>query len=286
MLSSLFDRGPVVPVLRITGPIGLATPLRPGVSLATMAGLIERLFKAARRSDAVAIVINSPGGSPVQSRLIFKRIRDLAGEHGKKVYVFAEDVMASGGYMLALAGDEIWADASSIVGSVGVISAGFGFHRAIERLGIERRVFTAGEHKRLLDPFEPAREDDVKRLRALQDEIHTIFKDMVRERRGERLVAPDADVFEGQVFLAREAVRLGLIDGVGDLRTRMRAIYGDKVRLKVVTRRSGLVQRLVGATMFGETTGEDAIGRLGGTGLTDQVVASLEERELWSRYGL
>ena len=156
-----FGQGPVVPVLRFTGPIGVAVPLRPGLSIAHAAGAIEKAFEMSK-CPAVAIVINSPGGSAVQSNLIFRRIRQLAEEKKKTVYIFCEDVAASGGYYLAVAGDEIYADASSIVGSIGVIFSGFGFVKAIEKLGIERRVYTAGIAKDALDPFRPERPEEVE----------------------------------------------------------------------------------------------------------------------------
>ncbi len=179
----LFNRGITIPVLRFTGPIGMATPLRPGLSLATAAEPIERAF-ADKSAPAVAVIVNSPGGSPVQSRLIADRIRKLSEEKTKPVYVFAEDVMASGGYLMALCGDEIYADESSIVGSIGVITSGFGLDKAIERLGIERRVYTAGTQKMSLDPFQPEKADDVARLKALQREVHDAFIALVKERRG------------------------------------------------------------------------------------------------------
>src|SRR5258706_1005374 len=228
-----FNRRPVVPVLRLSGPIGMATPLRPGLSLATADGAIERAFTMSKL-PSVAIVINSPGGSPVQSNLIFKRIRQLADEKDKRVYVFCEDVAASGGYYLAVSGDEIYADPSSIVGSIGVISASFGLEKAIQRLGIERRVYTAGQSKGFLDPFQPERPDDVARLKALQKDVHDVFIGVVKDRRAERLKGLDPDIFSGAFWSAAKALDLGLIDGVSDVRSKMRELHGDKVRLRVV----------------------------------------------------
>ena len=181
-----FNRGPIVPVLRFTGAIGMATPLRPGLALASVAGAIEKAFNASKL-PSVAIAVNSPGGSPVQSHLIFNRIRQLATEKEKRVYVFCEDIAASGGYFLALAGDEIYADPSSIVGSIGVISAGFGLDKFIERFGIQRRVHAAGKDKGALDPFQPERPEDVARLEALQRDVHDIFINIVKARRAGRL---------------------------------------------------------------------------------------------------
>jgi len=192
----LFSRNSVVPVLRFTGPIGMATPLRPGLALASVAGAIEKAFSLSRL-PAVAVVVNSPGGSPVQSNLIFRRIRQLAKEKDKRVYVFCEDIAASGGYFLALSGDEIYADPSSIVGSIGVISAGFGLDKVIDRLGIERRVHTAGKDKGALDPFRPERPEDVALLKELQRDVHEVFMNAVKERRGGKLSGSAEDLFSG-----------------------------------------------------------------------------------------
>lgn len=238
-----FGRGPVVPVLRFSGTIGMVTPLRPGLSIGLCAQAIEKAFEMSKL-PTVAIVINSPGGSAAQSSLIFKRIRQLAQEHSKTVYVFCEDVAASGGYYLALAGDEIYSDASSIVGSIGVISAGFGFDKAIEKLGISRRVYTAGEAKGSLDSFQPENPDDVERLKSLQRDVHDVFIGVVKERRAGRLKGPDGELFSGAFWSGPKAMELGLIDGISDVRTKMRELHGDDVRLKLVPlERGGLLGR-------------------------------------------
>jgi signal peptide peptidase SppA len=208
LVFSFFSRPPTVPVLRLTGPIGMATPLRPGLSLAAVAGPLEKAFKASKL-PSVAILINSPGGSPVQSHLIYKRIRQLAGEHGKRVYVFCEDVAASGGYFLAIAGDEIYADPSSIVGSIGVVSASFGFDKAIEKLGIDRRVYTAGTAKAILDPFKPEKDEDIARLRAIQKDVHDVFIGLVKERRGTRLAGAEVELFSGAFWAGGKALSSG-----------------------------------------------------------------------------
>jgi signal peptide peptidase SppA len=223
------DPPPVVPVLRFDGVIA-PRQWRGAVSLASHAAALDRAF-AAKRLSAVAIVVNSPGGSPVQSALLFRRIRQLADEKRVPVFAFAEDVAASGGYWLALAGDEIYAEETSLLGSIGVVSSGFGFTRLIDRLGIERRLHTAGENKSLLDPFLPEREGDVDRLTALQRDIHTAFKDHVRQRRVGKIDPADETLFSGDVLTGRMALARGLIDGIGDLRTVMRARFGDRVRL-------------------------------------------------------
>jgi signal peptide peptidase SppA len=279
-----FSRRPVVPVLRLSGPIGMATPLRPGLALAVAAGPIERAFSMSRL-PTVAVVVNSPGGSPVQSSLIFKRLRQLAEEKEKRIVVFCEDVAASGGYYLAVAGDEIYADASSIVGSIGVISASFGFDKAIERLGIERRVYTAGTSKGALDPFQPEKPDDIARLKAIQRDVHDVFIGVVKDRRAGRLRAPDSELFSGAFWSAARAHDLGLIDGVSDLRTKMREMHGDQVVLKVVPLApGGLLARLRRLPSFGELDGL-AISRAGLVS-ADEIISAIEARALWSRYGL
>lgn len=277
-----FKSGPVVPVLRLSGTIGMATPLRPGLSIAGLAGPIEKAF-ALSKAGAVAVVINSPGGSPVQSSLILKRLRQLADEKKKKIYVFCEDVAASGGYYIALAGDQIFADASSIVGSIGVISASFGLDRAIERLSIDRRVYTSGEHKGTLDMFQPEKADDVERLKSIQRDVHDVFIGVVKERRAGRLKGLDGELFTGAFWSAPKAMELGLIDGISDLRTKMRELYGPEVRLKVVPlERGGLLSRLRRLPSFSISAGTGA----GGLAIGDDLVSAVEARAIWSRYGL
>jgi serine protease SohB len=226
----LWSRAPVVAVLRFEGVI-MSRPRRGGVSLASHAAAIERAFRASNLV-AVAVVVNSPGGSAVQSALIFRRIRDLAEERRVPVIAFAEDVAASGGYWLALAGDEIFSEETSILGSIGVISAGFGFSQLIERLGVERRLYTAGERKSLLDPFLPQNPADVERLTVVQQDIHSAFKEHVRRRRAGKIGVEDEALFNGDVLTGRMALNRGLVDGIGELRGVMRARYGDKVKLR------------------------------------------------------
>ncbi|MCV0369099.1 signal peptide peptidase SppA [Filomicrobium insigne] len=274
-----FSRRPVVPVLRFSGPIGMSTPLRPGLSLGATAAAIERAFSLSKL-PSVAVLINSPGGSPVQSSLIFKRLRQLAQEKDKKIYVFCEDVAASGGYYLAVAGDEIYADAASIVGSIGVISAGFGFVDAIEKLGIQRRVYTAGIAKGQLDPFQPEKPEDVERLKDLQRDVHDVFIGVVKERRGSKLAVVDSEVFSGAFWSAKRALDIGLIDGITDVRTKMRELHGDKVVLRMVpTARSGLL-----GAMRRPPSAQEFIANPGS--LADDLVSAIEARALWSRYGL
>lgn len=274
-----FDRRPVVPVLRLSGPIGMATPLRPGLSLAVTAAAIEKAFSMSRL-PTVAVIINSPGGSPVQSSLIFKRLRQLAREKKKKVYVFCEDVAASGGYYLAIAGDEIYADASSIIGSIGVISAGFGFVDALQKLGIQRRVYTAGSEKGQLDPFQPEKPDDVARLKDLQRDVHDVFIGVVKERRGAKLSVADREVFSGAFWSAPKALEIGLIDGITDVRTKMRELHGDKVALRLIP----IVRGGLWGAMRRAPSVQSAVENPGS--LADDLVSAIEARALWSRYGL
>lgn len=279
-----FSTAPKIPVLRLTGPIGMASPLRPSLSLSAVAGPIERAFNYSKL-PAVAVVINSPGGSPVQSNLIFKRLRQLSEEKKKKVYVFCEDVAASGGYFLAVAGDEIYADPSSIVGSIGVIAASFGFVEAIQKLGIERRVYTAGENKSILDPFKPAQPEDIERLKMIQLDIHEVFKGVVRSRRGDKLKGPEPELFSGAFWSAGKAQELGLIDGITDVRAKMRELFGDKVVLHNIKLQSGgLLSRLrrpMGSVAGIDSEGIDSL-RLE---FAEDLVSTLEKRMLWQRYG-
>ena len=212
----------VVPVVRLSGVIGAVTPLRPGMTLAGVARTLERAF-GMKQAKAVALVINSPGGSPVQSRQIYTRIRQLAAEKKLPVLVFVEDVAASGGYMIACAGDEIFCDPSSIMGSIGVVGGSFGFQELIRKIGVERRLYTAGEHKAMLDPFLPEDPEDVARVKALQREIHAIFIALVKQSRGARLKGADDVLFTGEYWAGETSVSLGLADAIGDLRSTLRA---------------------------------------------------------------
>jgi signal peptide peptidase SppA len=279
----LFSRSPTVPVLRFTGPIGMTTPLRPGLALASVAGAIEKAFSLSKL-PTVAVVINSPGGSPVQSNLIFGRIRQLAKEKQKRVYVFCEDVAASGGYFLALAGDEIYADPSSIVGSIGVISAGFGLDKFIDRFGIDRRVHTAGKDKGALDPFRPERPEDVELLKDLQRDVHGVFINVVRERRAGKLNGSEDELFSGSFWSAARARDLGLIDGIADLRSKMQELHGRKVRLKAVPLGGGgLLSRFRRLPGFTNITND---GFAFAPSFADDLISAIETRALWSRFGL
>jgi serine protease SohB len=270
---------PTVPVVRLSGVIGFSTPLRPGLTLASVAKPLDRAF-AWPRAKAVGLLINSPGGSAVQSHLIFQRIRQLSEEKKRPVIAFVEDVAASGGYMIACAADEIVADPSSIVGSIGVIGASFGFAKLIDKIGVERRIYTSGTNKAMLDPFLPENPEHVARLKAIQEDIHASFIDLVKSRRGARLTAPEAELFTGEYWAAKKGIGYGLVDRTGDMRSFLRERYGDKVETPLVTAGRGLF----GRTPQGVTADIGAL--LEGRGMADDLVSSLEARAIWARYGL
>jgi signal peptide peptidase SppA len=258
-------RGPVVPVVRLHGVI--AADQRPGrLNIQSVAPLLHRAFRMS--GPVVAIIVNSPGGSPVQSRLIAKRIRDLAGEHDKHVLVFVEDAAASGGYFIATAGDEIIADPSSVVGSVGVIFAGFGFPQALAKLGVERRVHTAGKNKSTADPFLPEKPEDVERIKQMELDVHQVFIDWVKSRRASKLKAPDDQLFTGEFWSGVRGLDLGLIDALGDLHETLRTRFGEEVRTRIIEPKRGLFR----LPSFGLAAAD--------------AVAAVEDRALWTRFGL
>jgi serine protease SohB len=274
---------PVVAVIRLTGVIGQGGFMRSGLNLESLAPSLERAFRLPGL-EAIALSINSPGGSPAQSALIQRRIRDLAKEREVPVMAFVEDVAASGGYWLACAADEIFINDNSILGSIGVISAGFGFTDALEKLGIERRLHAMGSKKSLLDPFKPERPEDVARLVIVQQQIHENFKDLVRSRRGQRLSLDEEELFSGDFWLGSRAVEIGLADGIGDIRGVLRERYGKKVRIRTVGRRPSWLRRRFGfgaAGAMGAAIIPDDSG-----GLVDNILASVEARAWWSRFGL
>jgi signal peptide peptidase SppA len=265
---------PLVGVMRLDGVIGRsAGPGRQGLSLDSYERAIAKMFDNSQLK-AVALIINSPGGSPVQSALIARRIRDLADEKDLPVIAFCEDVAASGGYWLACAADEIFADENSIVGSIGVISAGFGFVDLIERIGIERRVYATGPRKGMLDPFQDEKTEDIDRLRELHEDIFENFKNHVRRCRGDRLLAADETLFTGDIWTGRQAVEVGLIDGLAEMRSEMRKRYGDKVKFQRADVRRGLLGRLRGG--MGGRAGVDP----------DALIGALDDWAQWKRFGL
>ena len=269
---------PIVPVVRFSGVIGVITPLRPGVLLSTVARTLERAFETPR-ARAVALVINSPGGSPSQSHLIYRRIRQLADEKHIPVLAFVEDVGASGGYMLACAADEIICDQYSIVGSIGVVGGTFGFTKLMDKLGIERRLYTAGDRKVMLDPFLPEKPDDVKRIKAIQKDIHENFIALVKARRGGKLNGSDKALFSGEFWTADKAIELGLADRMGDLRSTLRERFGEKVYTPLISAERSLLGRRLPGVSFA-----DALVRY--PGLADDLISALEVRAMWGRYGL
>ena len=270
---------PVVPVVRLSGVIGATTPMRPGLMLSNTARALERAFET-RNARAVALIINSPGGSPAQSHLIFRRIRQLAAEKNLPVIAFIEDVGASGGYMLACAADEIICDPFSIVGSIGVVGGSFGFPKLMEKLGVERRLYTSGERKAMLDPFQPEKPEDVKRIKAIQKDIHEHFIALVEERRGSKLKNSEKKtLFSGEFWTAQTAIEFGLADSIGDLRSTLRERYGEKVRTPLIsTERTFFGRKIPGFTSLENLTRQP--------GLVADLLAAVEERAWWSRYGL
>ena len=273
LIPSRFRKSvPVVNHVTLHGAIGMGSPLRPALTFKSAGDILGRAFSK-KGIAAVAITVNSPGGSPVQSALIHSRIRELSTEHKLPVIVFCEDVAASGGYWLACAGDEIYADESSIIGSIGVISAGFGFVEAIKKLGIERRVHTAGEAKSMLDPFRPERQEDIDHLLNLQADVHGAFKNLVKGRRGAKLIGSDSELFSGAFWSGAQALEKGLIDGIGHMHVVLKQKFGDKVLIRNVSAPQGWGLRRLG---FGASSPDFAA----------QAIDAIETRALWSRFGL
>jgi serine protease SohB len=269
-----------IPLVRLSGVIQAGgSQFRPALNLASVEDLLVKAFEM-KTAPAVAISINSPGGSPVQSRQIFFKIRALAKQHEKKVLVFVEDVAASGGYLIALAGDEIIADPTSIVGSIGVISGGFGFTELIEKIGVERRIYTAGENKSVLDPFLPAKQTDIDHLKSLQLDVHRVFIDMVKQSRAGKL-ADDDSLFTGLFWSGDKGKTLGLVDAIGNMETELRMRYGDDVEIEQIEASRGFVSRMISGQApqmgFKSQIGE---------GLAKGAIETAEERLWWSRYGL
>jgi serine protease SohB len=268
----------VVPVVRLTGTIGFSTPLKPGLTMAGVARSLERAF-AVKKAKAVALVINSPGGSPVQSHLIYRRVRQLSEEKKIPVLAFVEDVGASGGYMLACAADEILCDASSIIGSIGVVGATFGFDKALKKIGVERRVYTAGKRKVMLDPFLPENAEDVKRLKAIQEDIHNSFIALVKERRAGKLKGQESALFSGEYWAGQQAVELGLADGIDDVRGFLRRRFGETVKMPLIADRGWFGRRV-------PSVATDLEHMLANMDLAESALSAIETRAIWARYGL
>lgn len=263
---------PVVAILPLEGVIGSNSRFSSALNLAGIEEKITQAFDI-YNVQAVALAVNSPGGSPVQSELIMRRIQKMSEEKKIPVYAFAEDVAASGGYLISLAAEEIYAHEASIVGSIGVVSSGFGFDKAIEKIGVDRRVYTAGESKSILDPFQPEKEKDIKILKDMQKDIHDFFKNLVKERRGDKLRGTQKVIFSGLFWAGNEALKMGLVDGIGDIHTVMKEKLGDKTKFKRIKEEKGFIKGLLGI-----------VG--GRKQLSDEILATLETRSIWSRFGL
>ena len=271
IIGGILKPKPKVSILRFSGVIADAGMKRGGLSYQKYRSLIDEAFDVFDLK-AVALVINSPGGSPAQSQLIGDHIRRLADKKEVPVYAFIEDVAASGGYWLACAADGIYGVSTSIAGSIGVISTSFGFQDFINKHGVERRVHTAGSEKSFLDPFLHEKPDDIIRLKSLQQEMHDIFKDWVRERRGERLTADEKEIFEGQFWLADKAAELGIIDGVGEVRAFAKEKFGDEIRFNEFSPDKKLIPSLLGAEAKAS--------------LPDDIAEAVETKSAWGRFGV
>ena len=270
MLKSLFSNSINIPTLRLSGVIGQAGFMRSGLSINSLDKLIEKLF-ADKKSPAVALIINSPGGSPAQSSLIAEKIIKKSKEKNKKVISFVEDVAASGGYWLACASDEIYIDTNSILGSIGVISPGFGFVELIKKIGVERRVYTSGKSKSFLDPFKEEKEEDIKRLKNIQEQIHENFISYVKNRRGSKIQEKDFDeVFSGLFWVGKKAIDLGLADGLGSIYDIIQQRFGKKAKIKIIDQKKSFIQRKLSSSLLDSET----------------IMQKIEEKAMWSKFGL
>jgi signal peptide peptidase SppA len=270
-MFSFFKKKKIIPHVKLSGVIGNAGKFRQGLDFSGQEEIIKKAF-AVKKSPAVAITINSPGGSPVQSHLIYNFIREQAKENKKKVIVFAEDVAASGGYLISCAGDEIYANQSSIIGSIGVIFSSFGFKELIKKIGIERRVYTAGKNKSTLDPFAEEKEEDVKRLKNIQLELHADFIKVVETSRGSKIKDPEENnIFTGEFWTGKTSLKLGLIDGLGNADQILREKFGDKVIIKNFEKPKGFIARKLSSSIH------DPVDRL---------TNIIEEKSMWQKFGL
>ena len=270
MFKSLFSNSIEIPTLRLSGVIGQAGFMRSGLNISALDQLIDKLFSN-KKSPAVALIINSPGGSPTQSSLIAEKIIKKSKQKNKKVIAFVEDVAASGGYWLACASDEIYIDTNSILGSIGVISPGFGFVELIKKIGIERRVYTSGKSKSFLDPFKAAKEDDIERLQSIQEQIHENFIEYVKKRRGSKINEKDSnEVFSGLFWVGQKAIDLGLADGLGSIYDIIEKKFGKKAKIKFIDQKKSFIQKRLSSSLLD----------------TDALIQKIEEKTLWSRFGL
>ena len=270
-MFSFFKKKTVIPHVRLTGVIGSAGKFKQGIDLAGQRDILKKAFNY-KKAKYVAISINSPGGSPVQSHLIYSYIRQLADKNKIKVIIFAEDVAASGGYLISCAGDEIYANSSSIIGSIGVISASFGFKDLIKKIGIERRVYTAGKNKSTLDPFVEEKEEDIKRLKSIQLELHSDFIKVVETSRGSKLKDPEKNnIFTGEFWTGSSALKLGLIDGIGNADQVLKDKFGDKAIIKNFEKQKGFIAKKLSSSI------KDPV---------DSLAKILEEKTIWQKFGL
>jgi|TARA_B110000881_G_scaffold212866_1_gene223136 signal peptide peptidase SppA len=270
-MFSIFKKKITIPHIRLTGVIGSAGKFKQGLDLAGQKDMLKKAFSF-KKAKHVAISINSPGGSPVQSHLIFSYIRQLADKNKIKVLIFAEDVAASGGYLISCAGDEIYANSSSIIGSIGVISASFGFKDLIKKIGIERRVYTAGKNKSTLDPFVEEKEEDIKRLKSIQLELHADFIKVVENSRGTKIKEPEKNnIFTGEFWTGAAALKLGLIDGIGNVDQVLKEKFGDKVIIKNFEKQKSFIAKKLSSSTY------DSV---------NSIANIIEEKSMWQKFGL
>jgi len=270
-MFSIFKKKKIIPHIRLSGVIGSAGRFKQGIDFSGQQEIIKKAFSF-KKAKNIAISINSPGGSPVQSHLIHDYIRQLAKKNEKKVIVFAEDVAASGGYLIACAGDEIYANSSSIVGSIGVISASFGFQEAIKKIGIQRRVYTAGKNKSTLDPFKEEKVEDIDRIKKLQLELHSDFIDVVKKSRGSKLKDPEKNnTFTGEFWSGSTSMKLGLIDGIGNAEQILREKFGDDIVIKNLEKQKSFIAKKLSSSIDNQI---------------DNIASVIEERALWQKFGL
>jgi signal peptide peptidase SppA len=264
-----------IAVINLHGVIGKGGKLEQGINIENVNPILEKAFET-KGAKAVAINVNSPGGSPVQSELIYTRIKELSAEKKIPVFTFAQDVAASGGYFILLAGEEIFAHNASIVGSIGVISAGFGFEDLIKKIGVERRIYAQGKNKAVLDPFSPENPESIEILKSAQRDVFESFKDLVRQNRREKLKESDDYLFNGAFWSGKKAVELGLVDAIGDMRNVMKNKFGDKVKfINIEPKKKGFIKELL-ASKFGEFN----------SNLAGNLVDKIEEKGIWARFGL
>ena len=267
----------IVPVVHISGIIGNVGGLRSGITISSVEHLIEKAFKI-KNSSAVAIIINSPGGSPVQSSLIYKRIKSLSIKNKTKVFFFVEDVAASGGYYIACSGDEIYVDENSIVGSIGVIYASFWFDKLIKKYGVERRIFTTGKNKSILDSFQKQKLSDIKKLKSVQMNIFKNFKDIVIKSRGKKINKENKEIFSGSFWAGNEAVKLGLVDGIGDLKSIMKNKFGEKIKYVTIKPKKSFLKSIFSKSFYSK----DLVGT---KKIINDIITYMESKNIWGRYG-